>query len=599
MKSYLSLIPLSAKVHKRQNRMTNLCIIFAVFLVTAIFSMAEMGVKLEMGRLLDKHGSQTVQSLASNSTVQTLFLVALMLFVLILVAGVLMISSTLNSNVAQRTKFFGMMRCIGMSRQQIIRFVRLEALNWCKSAIPVGILLGVIANWGLCAILRFFVGGEFANITLFGVSLIGILCGAIVGVVTVLIAASAPAKRAAKVSPVTAVSGALENESTQKCAVNTRLYKIETALGIQHAVSAKKNLILMTGSFALSIILFLSFSVLIDFIGHMMPHFSNTPDLSISSVDNGNTVDASLLDEISGMEGVKLVYGRRSAFEVPVTGAQVEMVDLISYDAFDLDCLVKDKMLQKGSDISKVYGNSKYVLAICDTDSALKTGSIIQVGGEELEIAGVLKYNPFTDDGRTDGEVTLIVSGDTFIRLTGENDYSLIMVQTTSGATDENVTAISNILDENCEFKDQREMRTTSLYMAFVLFVYGFIVIITLVTILNIVNSISMSVSARIKQYGAMRAVGMDEHQVTKMICAEAFTYAVSGCIVGCTVGLPLSKLLYDSLITSHYSYAIWSVPFGSLAIIVLLVMAAVILAVYAPSKRIRNMSVTETINEL
>ena len=41
MKSYLSLIPISAKVHKRQNRMTILCIIFAVFLVTAIFSMAE------------------------------------------------------------------------------------------------------------------------------------------------------------------------------------------------------------------------------------------------------------------------------------------------------------------------------------------------------------------------------------------------------------------------------------------------------------------------------------------------------------------------------------------------------------------------------
>ena len=42
MKSYLSLIPISAKVHRRQSRMTMLCIIFAVFLVTAIFSMADM-----------------------------------------------------------------------------------------------------------------------------------------------------------------------------------------------------------------------------------------------------------------------------------------------------------------------------------------------------------------------------------------------------------------------------------------------------------------------------------------------------------------------------------------------------------------------------
>ena len=43
MKSYLSLIPISAKVRRRQNRMTLLCIIFAVFMVTAVFSMAEDG----------------------------------------------------------------------------------------------------------------------------------------------------------------------------------------------------------------------------------------------------------------------------------------------------------------------------------------------------------------------------------------------------------------------------------------------------------------------------------------------------------------------------------------------------------------------------
>ena len=50
MKSYLSLIPISAKVHRRQNRMTLLCIIIAVFLVTAIFSMVQMWTDSE-GRL--------------------------------------------------------------------------------------------------------------------------------------------------------------------------------------------------------------------------------------------------------------------------------------------------------------------------------------------------------------------------------------------------------------------------------------------------------------------------------------------------------------------------------------------------------------------
>ena len=39
------------------------------------------------------------------------------------------------------------------------------------------------------------------------------------------------------------------------------------------------------------------------------------------------------------------------------------------------------------------------------------------------------------------------------------------------------------------------------------------------------VNSISMSVSARTNQYGAMRAVGMDSLQIKKMILMETATY--------------------------------------------------------------------------
>ena len=174
MKSYLSLIPISAKVHRRQNRMTLLCIVFAVFMVTAVFSMAEMGARMEYTRLLGKHGKLSMTDLLGSYMGQSLLLVACVLFMLILIAGVLMISSSMNSTVAQRIKFFGMMRCIGMSKQQIVHFVRLEALNWCKTAVPIGLALGVVTTWGLCAVLRFLVGEEFSNIPLFGISIIGI-----------------------------------------------------------------------------------------------------------------------------------------------------------------------------------------------------------------------------------------------------------------------------------------------------------------------------------------------------------------------------------------------------------------------------------------
>lgn len=603
MKSYLSLIPISAKVHRRQNRMTLLCIIFAVFLVTAVFSMADMGVRMEKIRLLNKHGSMALQGLSSTKTAHTLYSTAIVLFALILISGVLMISSSINSIVAQRTKFFGMMRCIGMSKQQIIRFVRLESLNWCKTAIPIGVMLGVIITWGVCALLRFIVVEEFSDMPVFGISPIGIISGIVVGVVTVLIAASVPAKRASKVSSITAVSGNSQNTKNMTYGVNTRFLKIETALGIHHAVSAKKNLILMTSSFALSIILFLSFSVMIEFVNCLMPQPSNASEINILSNKNSNSINSELLYKISNMEGVERVFGRRNLLDIPAklnkSNAPSNTIDIISYDEFDLDCLTKDKQLKKGSDISKVYGDSKYVLATWDKESTLEIGDKIRVGSKELEIAGLLKFDPFSSDGNTNGKITIITSGETFRNLTGVNDYSLVMIQTKKNVTDKNVKAIRNVVGGQYKFSDQRDQQTASTYMAFLFFIYGFLAIIALVAVLNIMNSISMSVSARIKQYGAMRAIGMNEHQITKMIAAEAFTYALSGCAVGCIVGLLISKLLYDNLITSHFNYATWSVPVIPLLIIILFVFIAAIAAVYTPSKRIRNISVTEMINEL
>ena len=57
MRSYLSLIPISAKVRKRQSRMMVLCIIISVLLVTTIFSAADMILRGESVTMQQKHGN--------------------------------------------------------------------------------------------------------------------------------------------------------------------------------------------------------------------------------------------------------------------------------------------------------------------------------------------------------------------------------------------------------------------------------------------------------------------------------------------------------------------------------------------------------------
>ena len=111
-------------------------------------------------------------------------------------------------------------------------------------------------------------------------------------------------------------------------------------------------------------------------------------------------------------------------------------------------------------------------------------------------------------------------------------------------------------------------------------------------------NSISMSVSARIKQYGVMRAVGMGSQQVTKMITAEAATYAVCGTVTGIALGLLFHYWIYIKVIITHFGGG-WNIPFGTIGIIILLVVFSCIAAVHGPAKRMRNMAITDTINEL
>ena len=174
------------------------------------------------------------------------------------------------------------------------------------------------------------------------------------------------------------------------------------------------------------------------------------------------------------------------------------------------------------------------------------------------------------------------------------------MIQTTSGATDEDVAAIHQIVEENgYTMNDKRDERTSGTYVAFVACVYAFS------------WNYYTGYCAEHREQHLHERIG--PHQAVwvhaggrygwppafKMILAEAFTLCFLGCIVGCAIGLPFSKVIYDFLITDHFPYASWSLPVGSLAVIVLFVIAAAVLAAYSPAKRMRTISVTESINEL
>lgn len=531
---------------------------------------------------------------SSNENVKNWYSLAAVCFLLVLISGILMISSCMNSTVAQRTRFFGMMRCIGASKEQIVRFVKLEALNWCKSAIPEGCLLGVAVCWVLCAVLRLVVKGEFADMPLFGVSVSGIVCGIAVGIITVFMAAHSPARQAAKISPIAAVSGNMEMTKTVRHAANTNLFKIEISLGIHHATAAKKNLFLMTGSFSVTIILFLAFSACLDIVHRLLPAQSNfSPDVAIASQEDANSIDMGLAKQLAEIPGVENAFGTMYKIQLPVKiGGKETVIDLVSYDEFMME---KYKKSVASGNLSKVHGDSDYVFTIFSKDSRLDVGDKIEIDGNELEIACVVSEGV----GSVSGSPVIVCSEETFMRLTGEQGYMMINIILAKGASEEDVDKIRSLAGSD-SFIDRREedLVVYSSYWVFRLAVYGFLAIISFITVLNIMNSVSMGVSARIKQYGTMRAVGMDGRQLTKMIMGEAVTYAFCGTAVGVAIGLMFHYLIYVTIVVTHFGGA-WKIPFSTIAIILLLVCASCVAAVYAPAKRIRNMAITATINDL
>lgn len=113
---------------------------------------------------------------SSDSYMIRLMQTGAVLAVLVMIFGVLMITGSLNSSIARRTEFFGMLRCLGATGPQISRFVRREALRWCRTAVPAGLLIGTAAVWTLSAVLK-LLSSLFAEIPLFSISWTGIAAG--------------------------------------------------------------------------------------------------------------------------------------------------------------------------------------------------------------------------------------------------------------------------------------------------------------------------------------------------------------------------------------------------------------------------------------
>ena len=263
-----------------------------------------------------------------------------------------------------------------------------------------------------------------------------------------------------------------------------------------------------------------------------------------------------------------LGYGRMFAYDLPMEGAiEPQKADLLTYEENQFGW-AKEYLLEGSLDT--VASQPGTALIVYEPETTIQVGDTVtlDIGGknQQLQIAGMLSTAPF---GNANDTALLICSEDTFRQLSGTSNYTIVDIQLTNKATDEDVNAIQQIAGTSYTFSDERMSNSSvrGTYYCFCLFIYGFLVLIALITVFNIINSITMSVAARTRQYGVFRAIGLSTRQLKKMIIAEACVYTITGSIIGTVLGLICNQKLFEMLITSFWGDA-WGIPWMELTII-------------------------------
>lgn len=534
---------------------------------------------------------------SNDTTMQEIYLTAGILFILVAMAGTFMIASSFNMSILERTQFFGLLRCLGATKKQVKRYIQLEGLRYCAKAIPVGLLSGCVILWAAMFVLNKLNSQYLPAMPTFQISWLGIATGTILGVLVVMIASNSPAKRAARVSPQAAITGNINQTNNQAVnkASNTKLFHVDTAMGVRHAFSNKKSMVLIAGSFATSIILFLCFSILITFMNHALsPLKPYTPDLSIEGAREDVLLEHALMEQIKTLSGIDEVYGRMYLANIPANTEQsANTATLLSYDTPQFEWA--EKALISGSIDSVQNGGGVLVDYGYSQEYNWKVGDIITLTIDgythEVQIAGIVSDVPI-DSGS--GEWIIICSESTFTALTGITDYKVIDMQVNSDISEQ----VRNLITPEMKLLDlqqhNNEVRTG--YFAMAVFVYGFLMIIAFVALINIINTVNASVSSRMNSYGVMRAVGMSGKQLKKIITAEAAAYAITGSIAGSVLGLLLHRFFFNLLVTSNWGEN-WQPPLVVLAITVFAAILTTFVAVISPTKKINETSIMNVVN--
>ncbi|MEW1721128.1 FtsX-like permease family protein [Streptomyces sp. NPDC093109] len=615
--------------------------------VTAKAGASHDEIRAQMVKLLPKDAQvDTGEQLASNQAkdieqgLSSLNQMLLAFAGIALFVGVFLISNTFTMLVAQRTKELALLRAVGASRRQVKRSVLIEAAVVGVIASAVGFVIGLCLAIGLRSAMGLLDAKVPAGPLV--VSPTAVVAAFAVGVLITVLAAWLPARKAAKIPPVAAMSSVHAVATTKSLVVRNSIGGVMALIGaviIVLGASADNDggYIIGGGAFLTMIAVIVLIPLLSrPVIALVRPLLTSAFGVSgklasLNAVRNPRRTGATAsalaigLTLVTTLTVVAVTVGTaidKSTSDHIRADYRVTMAGFSNLDASAIDALRKAPdvaALSPQQMASFESGSDYYNTTALSPEDMEKVFSIHTVSGSlsamtenantvavSEELAASHGWKPGDtipakfDDGKKEKlkvgavfqKIDFLSEIITSTKLADQHQakpyITEIWVKMDGGATAAHEQALVDALGKNPAISINNiegiKNEFSGMINTMLNILYGLLGMALIIAVLGVVNTLAMSVFERQQEIGMLRAIGLDRTKVKRMIRLEAVVISLFGALIGVVLGTFLGWAIGRTIAASIPNYAL-VIPWDRIALFMLLAGVVGVLASLWPAR--------------
>ncbi len=520
-----------------------------------------------------------------NNIINNIVMVMLFISSLVIFAAILMIISGFSINFLKKIKFYGLLKCLGMTNNQLKMIISVECFLLSIKGIFLGLLYATLSSWIIFYFLQ-KISNLFVSNNIFKIYPIPVLIAIFTGFIIIFLANLKTYCMIVRVTPLESFKNeAVNNNFGLKKIYNNSKGSIFFRIGVGNATKTLKNYIINVISLSFTIILFLTFTPLLHFFSN-----ANTaieiwqPDLSIYEPNYSLSVYEGLVEKIRENTGVKSVYGRQYMEDVQVKiNGELYNAFIESYDINQIKWINKE-VIEESDKQDRLELNEAYIKY--NPSIGIKVEDKITLSNYDVDL--LVKKIVSKNISNNKSDVNIIVNKKTFDKIFYNSKYTVIDIQLYDHVDESSIFDIRERVTGNYIVSDYRKINFEIKSLNFIVnfCIWSFLVVIGFVSIISIVNVLRFSIESKKKQYKLMNKIGMTSKQQNKILKLEVLSYFIPSEILGITVGVIINRFIHNTLIFKYWGI-VWRFPTMQVMILIIGTITVVYLTVMYTEKNI------------